>query len=143
MSNKTIRMILFASFSTLMLTTMLPAQARLFGDSILLQDDGFSDEISGEGPDLILIASPSDDANKATVKHLRRSYRVHLIHTDSNDAVATLNTYLSRRRIKPVALIDQGGGSVSRALAALRGDLKKTMVTQAADDAALDAFLKS
>ena len=88
----------FAAMVALALSAgAVQAETRLFGDSVLNRGDGISDEITGAGPDLVLIAgSQSGDDLRDTVKSLRKDHRVHLIH--ATDDVA-LKTYLDRRHL--------------------------------------------
>jgi hypothetical protein len=102
----------FAALVTLALSAgMAQAASRLFGDSVLNQGDGITDEITGSGPDMVVIAgSQSADALRDTVKSLRKDHRVHLIH--AADEVA-LKTYLDRHRLASVP----ASGAVNQPLA--------------------------
>jgi len=87
------------------------AGTRLFGDSVLNLDAGLSDEITGSGPDMVLLAgSQSDDVLRAAVKSLRKDHRVHLIHAADE---AVLKTYLDRHRLAAVPL----SGTITQAVA--------------------------
>jgi hypothetical protein len=87
------------------------AGTRLFGDSVLNLGDGISDEITGAGPDLVLIAgSQSSYDLRDTLKSLRKDHRVHLIH--ATDDVA-LKTYLDRRHLAAAPI----SGVVAQAVA--------------------------
>ena len=88
----------FAAAMTLALSAgAAQAGARIFGDSVLNVQDGFSDEITGDGPALVFIAgTQSPDALRDTVKALRKTSRVHLMRvTDASAARA----YLDKRKL--------------------------------------------
>jgi pimeloyl-ACP methyl ester carboxylesterase len=57
------------------------AGTKMFSDSTLVVRDRFSDEIVGQGPDLIFIPglSSSREVWKATAERLKGGYRLHLI----------------------------------------------------------------
>jgi hypothetical protein len=102
----------FAAMVTLALSAgMAQAGSRLFGDSVLNRSDGITDEITGSGPDMLVIAgSQSADALRDTVKSLRKDHRIHLIH--ATDEVS-LKVYLDRHRLAAVP----ASGAVTQAVA--------------------------
>jgi hypothetical protein len=116
----------------LALAVTLPAQAatRLFGDSVLIMTDGFSDEITGDGPAIVYVAgTESPDAVEAAVKQLRKTNRVHLIHMTDGAAASALETYLANRHIG-AATVTGGGAS---AYLAQTTNLAAKMATKAAN----------
>ncbi len=79
------------------------AGSRIFGDSVLNIEDHFTDEITGRGPSLVMVAGAQDPQQlRATVKTLRKNRQVHLIHLlgPADDAgAAELAAYLARHHL--------------------------------------------
>jgi hypothetical protein len=95
----------FISAAALVVAFALPAQAgtRLFGDSVLNLSDGFSDEITGNGPALVFLAgAQSPDELRDTVKALRNSSRIHLIRM-TGPASPALQAYLQKYHLQAAA----------------------------------------
>jgi hypothetical protein len=87
---------------------MANAGTRLFGDSVLNLGDGFSDEITGNGPVTVLIAgSETPDELHEQVAQLRKTSRVHLIRTEG--AAPALPAYLEKMHLADAPVI--GGGA--------------------------------
>ena len=95
----------FLSAAALVVAIALPAQAgtRLFGDSVLNLSDGFSDEITGDGPALVFVAgTQSPEELRNTVKTLRKTARIHLIRL-TGPASPALQDYLQKYHLQAVA----------------------------------------
>ncbi|MDP3736445.1 MAG: alpha/beta hydrolase [Hyphomonadaceae bacterium] len=109
-------------------------QDRLFAESRFVVRDRFSDEIVGEGPDLIFIGGiASRAAWKATAERLKGRYRLHLIQiagfageparANAGGEVLipmaeALDAYLVEQKLTPAVLIGHWlGGSVTLYLA--------------------------
>lgn len=92
----------FAAMMTLALSAgVANAGTRIFGDSVLNLSDGFSDEITGDGPALVFIAgAQSSEDLRDTVKALRKTNRVHLIRMTDAPAV---RAYLDKRHLAVLA----------------------------------------
>ena len=127
--------------AVLALLTIAPpalAQAdpnRLFADSRIVVRDRFSDEIIGQGPDLIFIPglASSRATWKATAERLRGRYRLHLIQiagfsgepsraNGQGDVVVptaeALDAYLLEQKLTPATLIGHSlGGTTALYLA--------------------------
>ena len=137
---------LIALSAVLALCPAVPVQAapRLFGDSVLLRQDGFTDEINGQGPDLVLLAAGPSDGWKTVIRHLRGRYPVHLIVLDRPDGdIAAVDAWLVKRGWTPVLL---AGEAPAAALAAAHPEnVKQVLQLQGASEtliAALKAFLR-
>jgi hypothetical protein len=95
----------FAAMTALALSAgAAQAGTRLFGDSVLNLSDGFSDEITGDGPALVFVAgAQSPEDLRTAVKQLRKTNRVHLIRmtegTDKAADAAALQAYLGKYRL--------------------------------------------
>ncbi len=126
------------------------ADPRLYPDSMLVTHDRFSDEIVGQGPDLVFI--PGLASSRATWKveadRLKGRYRVHLIQIagfagESARANAAgevfvptaeaLDTYLAEQHLTPATVIGHSlGGTMALYLAEHHGDhLKKILIVDA------------
>ena len=95
----------FIPAAALVLAFALPAQAgtRIFGDSVLNLSDGFSDEITGDGPALVFVAgTQSPDELRDTVKALRKTNRIHLIRLTA-PASPALQAYLQKYQLQAAA----------------------------------------
>lgn len=108
---------------------------RLFADSRIVVRDRFSDEIIGQGPDLIFIPglASSRATWKATAERLRGRYRLHLIQiagfsgepsraNGQGDVVVptaeALDAYLLEQKLTPATLIGHSlGGTTALYLA--------------------------
>jgi pimeloyl-ACP methyl ester carboxylesterase len=123
---------------------------RLFNDSKIVVRDRFSDEIVGQGPDLVFIPglSSSRATWKATAERLRGRYRLHLIQVagfagEPARANATgevlvptaeaIDAYLVEQKLTPATAIGHSmGGTMLLYLAETHPDhLKTAMVVDA------------
>lgn len=89
----------------MVLALSLPAEAgtRLFGDSVLNLSDGFSDEITGDGPALVFLAgTQAPEELRDTVKALRKTNRIHLIRM-TGPASPALQDYLQKYHLQAAA----------------------------------------
>jgi len=133
------------------LPTWCRAEApRLFADSSLVTRDRFSDEIVGQGPDLVFI--PGLASSRATwqaeAARLKSHYRVHLIqiagfagepvHANATGEVfvpttEALDAYLVEQNLTPATVIGHSlGGTMALYLAEHHGDhLKKVLIVDA------------
>ena len=89
------------------------AASRVFGDSVLNLTDHLSEEVTGQGPELVFVAgTESPDELRAAVRELRRTNRVHLIRITEggNDAAnaAALRAYLGKRHLAAAPLAGSG-----------------------------------
>ena len=89
------------------------AASRVFGDSVLNRTDNLSEEVTGQGPELVFVAgTESPDELRAAVRELRRTNRVHLIRMTEggNDAAhaAALRAYLDKRHLTEAPLAGSG-----------------------------------
>lgn len=134
-------------------STILPSRADpvLFpGQSAVIARDRFSDEIIGQGPDIVFIPglAASRDTWKTQAERLKDHYRVHLINiagfagepARANASgpvfVATaeaLDTYLVEQHLTPATVIGHSlGGTMVLYLAEKHGtDLKKGLIVDA------------
>lgn len=126
------------------------ASTQLFADSTLVTRDRFSDEIVGQGPDLVFIPglASSRATWQATAERLKAQYRVHLIQiagfagepARANAAgevlvptAEALDAYLVEQHLTPATVIGHSlGGTTALYLAEHHGDhLKKVLIVDA------------
>ncbi|MEO8114745.1 MAG: alpha/beta hydrolase [Phenylobacterium sp.] len=118
----------FGSFAMALVSAWFAADAnRLFADSQLVVRDRFSDEVIGQGPDLVLIPglASSRATWKATAERLRGRYRLHLIQVagfagetargngEGEVVIATaeaIDAYLVEKQLTPAVLIGHSLG---------------------------------
>jgi len=132
------------------LPTWTHAEPRLFAESTLVTRDRFSDEIVGQGPDLILI--PGLASSRATwqaeADRLEGHFRLHLIqvagfageparaNASGEVLVPTaeaIDAYLVEQHLTPATIIGHSlGGTMALYLAEHHGDhLKKILIVDA------------
>ncbi|HEY4113049.1 MAG TPA: alpha/beta fold hydrolase, partial [Rhizomicrobium sp.] len=123
---------------------------RLYADSQLVTEGRFSDEIVGQGPDVIFIPglASSRETWKATADRLKDRYRVHLIqlagfageparaNAKGEVLVPTaeaIDGYLVQRHLAPATIVGHSlGGTIVLYLAERHpADLKKAMMVDA------------
>lgn len=123
---------------------------RLYADSQLVVRDRFSDEIIGNGPDIVFIPglASSRDTWKAEAERLKDHYRVHLINVagfageparaNANGPVfvptaEALDAYLVEQHLAPAIVIGHSlGGTMVLYLAEKHGaDIKKGLIVDA------------
>ncbi|HEY0107839.1 MAG TPA: alpha/beta hydrolase [Rhizomicrobium sp.] len=122
----------------------------LYSDSRLVVRDRFSDEIVGQGPDLVLIPglASSRATWKGTADRLKAHYRLHLIQlagfageapraNGSGEVVVptaeALDAYLVEQHLAPAVVVGHSlGGTMALYLAEHHGDhLKKVLLVDA------------
>jgi pimeloyl-ACP methyl ester carboxylesterase len=123
---------------------------RLFADSKIVVRDRFSDEVVGNGPDVVFIPglASSRATWKATAERLRGKYRLHLIQVAgfageparANGAgevviptAEAIDAYLVEQKLTPAVLVGHSlGGTMSLYLAQRRPEhLKKVLIVDA------------
>ena len=123
------------------------ATPRVFEDSTLYEGKRFSDEIAGQGPDLIFISgmSSSRETWAEVARQLRSRYRVHLIQLagyageparDNASGLVIIPSskeiaaYLEAQKLTPATVIGHSlGGTVALILTeAYQQDIKKVML---------------
>jgi pimeloyl-[acyl-carrier protein] methyl ester esterase len=145
-----LRKAISAACLTLALTTPSASAAKLFPDSTLVVQDRFSDEIVGQGPDVMLIpglASPREVWLK-TAERLKGKFRLHLIQVAgfageppranaSGPVLAptaeAIDAYLVAQHLTPATVIGHSlGGTMLLYLAEHHPDhFKKVMLVDA------------
>ncbi len=93
------------------------AASRVFGDSVLNLTDNLSEEVTGQGPELVFVAGiESPDELRTAIRQLRRTNRVHLIRMmeGGNDAAnaAALRAYLDKRHLAEAPVAGSGAALV-------------------------------
>lgn len=93
------------------------AASRVFGDSVLTVSDHLSEEVTGQGPELVFVAgTESPDQLRAAVRELRRTNRVHLIRmtegADDTANAAALRDYLDKHHLTAAPLAGSGAAIV-------------------------------
>lgn len=123
---------------------------RLFADSTIVVRDRFSDEVVGDGPDVVFIPglASSRATWKATAERLRGKYRLHLIQVagfagESSRGNATgevvvptaeaIDSYLVDQKLSPAVVVGHSlGGTMVLYLAQKHAEhLKKALVVDA------------
>jgi pimeloyl-ACP methyl ester carboxylesterase len=126
------------------------ADNRLFADSKLVTLDRISVEVTGAGPDLILIPglACSREVWKATAERLKAHYRLHLVQVagfageparaNADGPVVTptaeaIDAYIVQQKLAPAVLIGHSlGGTISLYLAEHHPDhVKKALLVDA------------
>jgi pimeloyl-[acyl-carrier protein] methyl ester esterase len=107
-----------------------PSTTRLFADSRLVVEPRFSDEIVGQGPDLIFIPglASSRETWRATAERLKGRYRLHLIQiagfageparaNASGDVLVptaeALDAYIAGQHLAPAVVIGHSLGATT------------------------------
>jgi pimeloyl-ACP methyl ester carboxylesterase len=127
-----------------------PDPNRLFADSRLVVSDRFSDEIVGDGPDLVFIPglASSRITWKATAERLRAHYRLHLLqiagfageptrgNAEGDVLIPTaeaIDAFLVEQKLTPATVIGHSlGGTITLYLAETHPEhLKKALMVDA------------
>lgn len=145
-----LKSIVAATFALGLTAIAASAGTKLFSDSTLVVQDRFSDEIVGQGPDLVFIPglSSSREVWKATAEQLKSRYRLHLIQVSgfageepranaSGPVLAptaeAIDGYLVAHHLAPATVIGHSlGGTMILYLAQHQPEhLKKVMLVDA------------
>ena len=145
-----LKSIVAATFALGLTAIAASAGTKLFSDSTLVVQDRFSDEIVGQGPDLVFIPglSSSREVWKATAEQLKSRYRLHLIQVSGFvdeeprlnasgpvlvPTAEAIDAYLVAQHLAPATVIGHSlGGTMILYLAQHQPEhLKKVMLVDA------------